>query len=267
MAPDSGADPVRSVTRALAMLALFNEEHPARSLRELVDHAGLPKTTVLRLVQTLEQAGYLYTRPDGRYCPGPALIPLSRAVDLVWKLPLSAEAIMESLRERTRETVNLYVIEGLARVCVVQKQGPQHVRYVVPIGVPLPLWAGASGKVLLASRSRELFDAVLRAADRDEEFGASLAVELERVREAGFAFSHGERELGASSVAVPILHPHRGVEAALTISGPTPRFTQDQVWRFADLLREAVAQITLSFALSTGESPPEPAWDRRVTAR
>src|SRR5258708_14341324 len=102
MAPDGGADPVRSVTRALAMLALFNEEHPARSLRELVDHAGLPKTTGLRLVQTLEQAGYLYTRPDGRYCPGPALIPLSRAVDLVWKLPLSAEAVLESLRERPR---------------------------------------------------------------------------------------------------------------------------------------------------------------------
>jgi DNA-binding IclR family transcriptional regulator len=267
MPADGGAESVRSVTRALAMLALFNEEHPARSLRELADHAGLPKTTVLRLVQTLEQAGYLTVRPDGRYCPGPALIPLSRAVDLVWKLPLSAEAIMESLRERTRETVNLYVVEGLSRVCVVQKQGPQHVRYVVPVGVTLPLWAGASGKVLLASRSREFFDAVLRAAGKGEDFGAGLAVELERVREAGFAASHGERELGASSVAVPIRDPNRGVEAALTISGPTPRFTPDQVSRFADLLREAVGQITLSFAISSGESSPEPAWDRRVTAR
>ena len=90
MAPDNGSDSVRSVARAFSLLALFGEEHPTRSLNELVEAAELPKTTVLRLIQTMGQLGFLYTRADGRYCLGPALIRLSRAVDLVWRI-LQAE--------------------------------------------------------------------------------------------------------------------------------------------------------------------------------
>ena len=254
----TGSDLVRSVGRALSLLALFDEDHPVYSLRELIERTELPKTTVLRLIQTLEQSGYLYERPDGRFCPGPTLIRVSRAVDIVWRLPLTADATMESLRERTRETVNLYIVEGLSRVCVVQKQGPQHVRYVVPIGVPLPLWAGASGKVLLAERPRDFVETVLRAAGKGEDFEAGLAVELEQVRARGYAVSHGERELGASSVSAPIRDPHRGTVGAIAISGPTSRFTPDRVAEFAALFTEALEQMALSFAVS-GESSPRPA--------
>ncbi|TMC29087.1 MAG: IclR family transcriptional regulator, partial [Chloroflexi bacterium] len=56
-------DGVRSVHRALSLLTLFDEEHPARTMRELVEMAQLPKTTALRLIQTLERSGYLYSRP------------------------------------------------------------------------------------------------------------------------------------------------------------------------------------------------------------
>src|SRR5579859_2783267 len=109
----SGAEPVsdssvRSVSRALALLALFDEETPIRTLRDLIDSSELPKTTVLRLIQTLEQFGYLHTRPDGRYCLGPALIRLTRSVEQVWRLPAATDATMEDLRESTRETINLY---------------------------------------------------------------------------------------------------------------------------------------------------------------
>ncbi|TMC08184.1 MAG: IclR family transcriptional regulator [Chloroflexi bacterium] len=267
MGAESSADSVRSVTRALGLLTLFDEDHPLHSLRDLLDRTELPKTTVLRLIQTLEQCGYLHTRPDGRFCPGPALIPLSRAVDLVWRLPMLADGLMESLRERTRETVNLYVVEGLSRVCVVQKQGPLHVRYVVPIGVSLPLWAGASGKVLLADRPREFVEAVLRAAGKGEDFGAGLAVELERVRAAGFGASHGEREVGASSVAAPIRDGKRGTVAAITISGPTSRFTPDRVEEFAALLKEAVGQMALSLSALTEGDSSGVLWHGRAAAR
>jgi DNA-binding IclR family transcriptional regulator len=266
MAPDNGSDSVRSVARALSLLALFDEEHAIRPLRELVEAAELPKTTVLRLIQTMEQLGYLHTRADGRYCLGPALIRLSRAVGLVWRLPQAADAGMSALREQSQETVNLYVLEGQSRVCVAQKEGRQNIRYVVPVGVPLPLWGGASAKVLLADGPPNLIDGALRAGNKDATYRARFLEELERVRRDGLAVSHGEREPGASSVASPLRAGGHTI-AAVAISGPTSRFTPQRVAELAALLREAVGRMEQSFAKDMTGEPPGAAWEVRGAAR
>jgi len=257
---------LRSVHRALSLLTLFDEEHPARTARELVELAELPKTTVLRLIQTLEQSGYLYGRPDGRICLGPRLIRLSRAVDLVWRLPIAVDATMELLCERSRETVNLYVLEGQTRVCAAQKQGQQTIRYVVPVGMQLPLWAGASAKVLLADAPAEFIDDVLKAGGKDASYREKLLHDLRRVREAGFAASHGERERGSSSVAAPIRVGARTV-AALAISGPTMRFTDVRVQEFAELLRNATLDMERSFVKDMGQEAVGTAWVGSSAAR
>jgi len=266
MAPDNGSDSVRSVARAFSLLALFGEEHPTRSLNELVEAAELPKTTVLRLIQTMGQLGFLYTRADGRYCLGPALIRLSRAVDLVWRLPQAADAGMATLREQSQETVNLYVLEGQSRVCVAQKEGPQNIRYVVPVGVPLPLWGGASAKVLLADSRPNLVDGALRAGNKDAAYRARFLEELERVRSDGLAVSHGEREPGASSVASPLRAGGHTI-AAVAISGPTSRFTSDRVAELAALLKDAVGRMEQSFAKDMKGEPPGVPWEARSAAR
>jgi DNA-binding IclR family transcriptional regulator len=214
----------------------------------------------------MEQLGYLYTRPDGRYCLGPALIRLSRAVDLVWRLPQAADAGMAVLREQSQETVNLYVLEGQSRVCVAQKEGPQNIRYVVPVGVPLPLWGGASAKVLLAGGRANLIDGVLRAGNKDAAYRTRFLEELERVSRDGLAVSHGEREPGASSVASPLRAGGQTI-AAVAISGPTSRFTSDRVAELAALLKEAVARMEQSFAKDMEGEPRGAAWDARSAAR
>ncbi|MER6142407.1 helix-turn-helix domain-containing protein [Streptomyces sparsogenes] len=61
-----GGEGVRSVLRALDLLALFDETHRSRTVRELIDESGLAKSTVVRLVATLEQRGLLWSRGDGR---------------------------------------------------------------------------------------------------------------------------------------------------------------------------------------------------------
>ena len=239
---------VRSVTRALRILATFDDEHAVLSLPELLDRSGLPKTTAHRLIQTLLRNGFLFRRGDDRYCLGSALLRLSRAVEVAWRLPLAADAAMESLCARSQETVNLYLLEGLTRVCVAQKQGPQNVRYVIPVGVRLPLYAGASGKLLLAHQPPAVFEAVLAAAGRSDEFGETLAADLEKIRRRGYATSWDERERGASSVAAGIEDRKGRVIAALAVSGPTSRFTPDRVEAFAGLLEEASAAMTDALA-------------------
>jgi DNA-binding IclR family transcriptional regulator len=265
-----GAEPVfdssvRSVSRALALLTLFDEETPIRTLRDLIDSSELPKTTVLRLIQTLEQFGYLFERPDGRYCLGPALIRLSRAIEQVWRLPAAADATMEGLRDETKETVNLYVLEGRSRVCVAQKQGLQNIRYVVPVGLPLPLWAGASAKVLLADQEQKFVDRVLREGGKDARFRESFVDELNRVRESGVAVSLGEREPAAASVAAPIRAGDRTI-AALAISGPITRFTPDRVKELSRTLKQTVEGIRDTF-LTADDEGAFSAWPVKNTAR
>jgi len=267
----SGAVPVsdpsvRSVSRALALLTLFDDETPMRTLRDLIDSSELPKTTVLRLIQTLEQFGYLFERADGRYCLGPALIRLSRAVEQVWRLPVAADATMEGLRDQTNETVNLYVLEGRSRVCVAQKQGTQNIRYVVPIGLPLPLWAGASAKVLLADQGQKFVERVLREGRKDARFRQWFVDELDRVRESGVAVSRGERDPAAASVAAPIRGGDRTI-AALAISGPVTRFTPDRVKELARTLNQAVERMQDSFPMMVDGEGAVSAWPVRSTAR
>lgn len=248
---------VRSVVRALQILAAFDDEHAICSMTELLERAQLPKTTALRLIQTHLRSGFLFRRGDGRFCLGPVLIRLSRAVEVAWRLPLAADATMESVRARTRETVNLYVLEGMSRVCVAQKQGPQHIRFVIPVGVRLPLWAGASGKLLLAHGGRDFFESVVKASGKEEDFSAGLAVELAQIRRQGYAVSRDERERGASSVAAPIADLRGGVTAALAVSGPTSRFSDDRVSEFAAVLTEAVAQMAVALT-GAAESHGQP---------
>jgi len=235
-------------------------------MRELVEMAELPKTTTLRLIQTLERSGYLYTRPDGRVCLGPRLIRLSRAVDLVWRLPAAVDATMELLCGRSRETVNLYVLDGPWRVCAAQKQGPQSIRYVVPVGMQLPLWGGASAKVLFADAPTELMDLALDQGGKDASYRAWLLHELQRVRDAGVATSHGERERGSSSVAAPIRAGDRTV-AALAISGPTMRFTDVRVHEFAELLKNATRDMERSFTKNMDLDPLGTVWVGASAAR
>jgi DNA-binding IclR family transcriptional regulator len=246
--PAPVAASVRSVTRALRILATFDDEHAVLSLPELLDRSGLPKTTAHRLIQTLLRNGFLFRRADDRYCLGSALLRLSRAVDVAWRLPSAADAAMESLRARSQETVNLYVLEGLARVCVAQKEGSQNVRYVIPVGVRLPLYAGASGKLLLAHQPPAVFQAVMVAAGRNDEFGTALAADLEKIRRRGYATSWDERERGASSVAAGIEDRNGRVIAALAVSGPTSRFTTDRVEEIAGMVGEASAAMADALA-------------------
>jgi len=97
---------------------------------------------------------------------------------------------------------------------------------------------------------------VLRASGKEEDFSAGLAVELGQIREQGYAVSRDERERGASSVAAPILDRRGGVTAALSVSGPTSRFTDDRVADFAAVLTEAVQQMAAALTGSSEAASP-----------
>jgi DNA-binding IclR family transcriptional regulator len=234
---------VRSVQRAIDILGLLTETEPAISVSEIVRATGLAKTTVIRLVQTLEQNGLLWATAKG-YMAGPSLWRWAHLASSTWELPAETKDLMRGLAARQRETVNLYVVRDIYRVCVAQQESPQPLRHVVHVGDELPLWAGASSKILLRNSNPAHLARVVKSSPYGHDYVDSLRTQIDEAVTRGFAVSHGERETGLSAVAVPVAGRTGSVIAALSLSGPTVRFPDERVAEFVDALVEVAGHMT-----------------------
>ncbi|ROS54115.1 IclR family transcriptional regulator [Frigoribacterium sp. PhB24] len=254
---------VRAVSRALAVLQAFTPDRSTQTLAELVRVSGLPRTTVLRLVDTLVAEGMLQHGPDGRVGVGTRMIHWGAFAARAWAVPTATADRMAALAEETGETVSLYVRRGVARVVVAQSPSPHSLRHVVQVGDELPLWIGAAGAVLLSGEPADVLDATLDDVDATAHPGTAVSspttpfsaaptlpvdrdavrARIERARLDGWSVSHGTREPGNSGVAVLVPGRPPGRPVALALGGPTSRFTDDAVARFADELRRASSDL------------------------
>lgn len=239
---DHGAT-VRSVQRAIDIMTLITDGTRAHSIGEIMAATGLAKTTVIRLLYTLEANGLLVSTPRG-YLPGPGLWRWAFAVHSGWELPPAARELMRELVRENRETVNLYVRRGQVRVCVAQEESPMPLRHVVRIGDQLPLWSGASAKVLLSGVPEETVRRIYATAESTAPPLDAFLADVAAVAGDGYAQSHGEREAGLSAVAVPVRSQRGAVVAALSFSGPTARFPAERIAGLAAQLSEAAVTFT-----------------------
>ncbi|MFD7499657.1 IclR family transcriptional regulator [Streptomyces sp. NPDC059850] len=234
---------MRTVQRAIDILGLFSEHRPALSIREIVEASGLPKTTVLRILQTLRLNGLLWLDEHGRYTAGPTFLRWVRMADQGWRLPAPARRALRELAAEHRETVHLYVRRDVHRVCVAQEEGPQALRHIVQVGDELPLWAGGPSKVLLLGADDALLDRIARRSPNGPAHADTLRRWAAETARQGYAVSHGEHEEGLSSVAVPVRGRGGEVVAALSFGGPSARFTPERLPRFVASLSSAARTV------------------------
>ncbi|ROP77427.1 MULTISPECIES: IclR family transcriptional regulator [unclassified Frigoribacterium] len=268
------ASGVRAVSRALDVLQAFTPERTSLSIGELVKAAGLPRTTVLRLVETLVAERMLQHVADGRVAVGTRLIRWGAFASAAWTVPEATAARMAELAAETGETVSLYVRSGTTRVVVAQSPSPHSLRHVVQVGDELPLWKGAAGMVLLSSVAPEALGAEVAAlaatvagagagsgtgsgAGAPSASGAgsnvgsaaevvdeeALVARVEQARAAGWSLSHGVREPGNSGMAVLVRSRDGAQPVALALGGPTSRFTDEATARFLGALQAASSDI------------------------
>lgn len=242
----SANDPssVRSVRRALDILALLNEERTSLNIRDTSAETGLPKTTVLRLLQTLEQAGLLWGLGGGQYVPGPALLRWARIADETWMFPPEFKDVLFELSQTARETANVYVRKGLKRICIAQAAGPQSLRHVIKVGDELPLWAGAAAKILLMDVPKTFLEKVAIDSPKGIEHLTIIQQSVGEAAKNGWAVSHAERDDGVSAVAVPLFGSDGRCIAALSLSGPSSRFSDERVATFIEELKKSAQEIS-----------------------
>lgn len=226
---------VEAVARALTILGAMQSQKRPLSLHELAQETGFYKSTILRLVASLEQFGYLRRREDGRFQLGPACAMLAGAHQASFDFQGLLRTVIADLAETSNETVSYYVRDGNERVCVLRQNSNRAIRHHVEEGARLPLDLGAAGLVLLA-------------------FGGEAGGRFDRIRRDGFAVTLGERDPDAAAISVPVFDAADELLGALTVSGLRSRFTSEVIDDLREGLLEAAQKLETELGRKRRES-------------
>jgi DNA-binding IclR family transcriptional regulator len=214
----------QSLDRALTLLAGL--ARGAKTLDQLAEEIGVHKTTVLRLLRTLESHHFVRREGTRYYRLGSALFDLaSQALEDRDVRRSSAEALA-ALNERTGHTVHLATYEDGEVVYIDKYEGHHSVRMYSRIGKRAPLHCTAVGKVLVSAMPRERREALARGIDyvvltpNTISSPEAYLAELDKVAERGYAVDNAEHEDFIHCVAAPIRGGGGEVLAAASMSVP-----------------------------------------------
>jgi DNA-binding IclR family transcriptional regulator len=219
---------VAAVDRALTILGAFEEKPEPMSLAELSRHTGMYKSTLLRLMTSLQEFGYLVQLADGRYHLGPTPFRLGAIYQRANNLHDHVIPVLRQLVAAGTESPSFHVRhDGKRRLCVFRIDSQHSTLDRVEAGMLLPLDRGAAGRLILAfdGENGEVYD---------------------RIRKGAIAVSFGERDPDCAGIACPVFGPNGKLVGALSLSGPKPRFTRDSIKTMSTLLSQAAARLTRS---------------------
>lgn len=232
-------------SRALAVLAAFDDHHSRLTLSDIARRSGLALTTTHRLVAELAAWQALERSADGPYVIGRRLWHLGLLAPVQHELRSVALPFLQDLYDATRENAHLAVRDGTWALYVEHLSGRASVRIVSRTGIRLPLHATGVGKVLLAHAPPDVVDEVLR--DPPHITGhtvvdpARLRRQLAEVRTRGYATTAQEMSLGTYSVAAPVVGADGHVTAALGVVTTTAR---RDLQRLAPAVQVAAAGVS-----------------------
>ncbi|MFJ4346587.1 IclR family transcriptional regulator [Pseudomonas sp. NPDC089401] len=222
---EGAAGGVAAVDRAFAILAAFDGDRPSLPLAEISRRTGLYKSTILRLMVSLERAGFVRRLADGQFAVGHEPLRLAQLYQGAFNLRDALLPILETLSQESAETSSFYVAQGASRVVLLRVEPKRSVRVSIHEGDRFPIDAGASGKVLRA-------------------FGAAPDATLDNVREQYWAASVGERDPDTAAISAPVFSAGNVFVGALTLSGPADRFNAEQINRVRATVMNRAAQAT-----------------------
>ncbi len=221
---------------------------------EIARRTGMTPSTVSRQLGTLAASGLVERVPaNGRYRLGLRIVHLANSILARLDVRGVARPHLEELVRRTGETATLSVAGEEDAITVDFVAGDHQIQPVSRLGRPSIAHATSAGKVMLAFADRPLPEGTLRAyTPRTITEPRTLAAEIERVCERGWAEAIEEREAGLSAIAAPIRGSRGELEAILALQGPTARFDADAVAVALPLLLDAVDAISRELGWRVG---------------
>lgn len=247
---------MKSFEKMFNILALFSMDRTELSISEIEEALGYPKSTVFRILDTLEKFNYIERNQDNhRYRLGFNFFRLGSIVQNQLDIRKVSLPTMHKLVDLSSETVELNIRDGLSRVCVEKVDSPQTVRNFVRIGERKPLHLGASGKVLLTFMSEVEREKILYNIVRDEHLDkAALARDIEKIKAQGYAVTRGERIPDSFAIAAPLFDREDQTVASLTIAGPLQRLTDERERELVEMLLKASMEINVNLGYMISRS-------------
>ncbi|MFZ5945330.1 MAG: IclR family transcriptional regulator [Bacillota bacterium] len=226
---------IQSLDRAFTLIDIIANANEPLSLKTITNMANLPKPTVYRMLSSLETWGYLEQDQNNYYKLGTKFLLLGSKVHESLEIQKIARPFLQELNNETNETVFLGVLDKGRSLYLDKLDSTHTVRLVSRIGSRNYLHSTGLGKCLLLGLSKQ------QITEITEQHGMPAMTEntitnledllkyIEKYKEEGYAIDNLENEEGVRCVAAPVRDYQGQVIAAVSISGPAQRITDDAI--------------------------------------
>ncbi|MBI2988334.1 MAG: IclR family transcriptional regulator [Deltaproteobacteria bacterium] len=241
---------IKVFDKIVQVIELLATSSQGVTLKKAQQALGLNKGTAFRILRTLESHDVAARNGDGAFVLGNRVLWWETCYRQNLDLSKLVRPHLEKLRDLTAETAAFSILMGNQTVVVDQAISPHATSTRFDIGFSAPLYAGATGRIILAhldpERRKNLFSQqrLERLTERTITDRKRLERELNKCLALGFAFSEGERLLNTSSVAAPIFGTNKEVLGAISVTGPSDRLTHSRCKSIASILLRETRLLT-----------------------
>jgi IclR family acetate operon transcriptional repressor len=254
---DGDSDPrdggVQSVDRALSIIETLAEDDEGYRLSDLAVRTGLSTSTAHRLLATLEKRRFVqFDRNELKWHVGARSF--SVGATFARRRNFTAQAIpyLRKLRDQTRETANLAVVDDESIIVLTRIESREIMRSLTKVGGRVAMVASGVGKAVLATYSDADVNAIIcrqgmpRLTEKSIVRPGELFRELQVIRRQGYAIDDEEARMGLRCVAAVIYSDCSEPLAAISVSGMTSRMTDDRLPSIGVTVREVAAELTVA---------------------
>lgn len=238
------------IVNAIAVLRCFSAQEPLLGVTEIAQRVGMHKSSVSRILATLEQEELVERDPDSRrFKLGLGLIAVAGPLLAELEERRAAYPLLRRLTEQTGETSALMVWNGRESMCVEQIASPQQVKHTAPLGTRYHDALSASVQVFLSQEPEErvralLLDGTISHPGLDDAGLQAYLLRLAGVAPLGYATNYGESSLDEVGVAAPV-YDHRGDPvAAVLIPAPKFRVSQERLQTLGEACARTAGLVT-----------------------
>ncbi|MDU4698425.1 MAG: IclR family transcriptional regulator [Paenibacillus sp.] len=239
----------KTVVRSMDLLQLFLT-YPKLNISEMAKLSGIPKTSVLRMIGSLEEMGFLKKDREGSYSLGLLFLQYGNLVAERLDIRHIALPVMQQLRDDIQEAIHLVLRDGDECIYIEKLDTDHPVRLFTKIGRKAPLYAGASSRIILAFMPELEREEYLEATELQPIASgtitdkAELRQTLERSRHEGYSFSRSELENYTAELSAPIFDHTGQIVAALSAAGLEVQFEEERIAELVQDVQQAANEIS-----------------------
>ena len=228
MKPRSIDKSYNAIQKCLQILSIFSLDKAQFSIKEICEQLNFNLSTTYRILQTLEEYGYVSRLKNKKYVVGTQALYLSAIYTQSNHLE-QIRPIVDRIRDMSGETASFFVEEEDKRICLYRAHSRDEIRHNIEQGSRLKLNQGASGRIILAYGKR-----------KNDKQGF-----YKDIRDKGYYLSINEHNAALFALAVPVVSNSDKFVGAIVVSGPISRFDDKQKITLLNLLIDQLKNIVM----------------------